>query len=249
MTITVPARVAFGGLGLAIGLLLLSGCAALPQPPVNPVTVEVPEDFPIERYRSASGGRVFRVDDASLTLKTYRAGWLKSLAHNHVMTTSEFTGLIFLSPEHDRSFADIYFRPYDLVLDEPAARAAAGPGFESVRDDDDIAATRSRMLGPKLLASNAHPFINVRVSPGPADDQLSLTISLRDEQIDKVVPVSWYMAEGKLNAESEFQLSHSELKLKPYSAFANALAVADQIDVTITVQASELARGALNSMR
>jgi hypothetical protein len=100
-----------------------------------------------------------------------------------------------------------------------------------------------------LLASNAHPFISVHVSPGPSDDQLLLTISLRDEQVDKIVPISWYVAEGRLNAESEFQLSHADLKLKPYSAFANALAVADQIDVAITVQASELARGALSSMR
>lgn len=233
----------------AILCLLLSGCAALPQPPINPVTVEVPADFPAEQYRSAGAGRVFRIDDALLTLKTYRAGWLRGLAHNHVMTTTKFNGLIYLSSEPGRSFADTYFRPYDLVLDEPAARTAAGPGFESVRDDDDIAATRSRMLGPKLLASNAHPFISVHVSPGPSDDQLLLTISLRDEQVDKIVPISWYVEEGRLNAESEFQLSHGDLKLKPYSAFASALAVADQIDVTITVQASELARGALNSMR
>jgi hypothetical protein len=248
-TLVIRARLSFCKLVAVIAVLLSTGCAALPQPPVHPVTDEVPRDFPIELYRGTGDGRIFRIHDALLTLKTYRAGWLQGLAHNHVMTTTDFFGLVYLSPDPVRSFADAFFRPYDLILDEPAARQAAGVGFESVRTDDDIAATRSRMLGPGLLASNEFPFISVQVSPAPDHDQVVLTLSVRNEKVHKVVPISWTLTQGQLHAESNFQISHTELMLKPYSAFAYALAVADQIDVAVSFKASEIEKAALETMR
>ena len=229
---------------MLLAALLLAGCAALPQPEIAPVTVAVPADFPFERYLRQDQGQVFAVDQSELVIKTYRAGWLKGLAHSHVLTGSTLNGLISVDPAGNASMADLYFRPYDLVLDEPAARAAAGPEFDSVRTDKDIAATRLRMLGPRLLDSNDYPFIRIHVAPGPTPDQVLLSIVLRSRTTTMPLPVEWSISAERLEVRASFRLTHADLGLKPYSAFAGALAVAQSVDITLTLRAGVWNRNA-----
>lgn len=222
---------------LLLAVFLLAGCAALPQPEINPVSVDVPADFPFDQYRRHRDGQVFAVDQSELVIRTYRAGWLKDLAHSHVLTASTLNGLIFVDPAGDASMADLYFRPYDLILDEAEARAAAGPEFESVRSEADIAATRLRMLGPRLLDSNDHPFIRIHVAPGRPPDEVLLSIVLRSHTTTRPVPVEWSISAERLEVSASFRLTHAELGLQPYSAFAGALAVAQPVDVTLILRA------------
>jgi len=223
---------------LLLAVILLAGCAALPQPEISPVAVDVPADFPFSRYLQRPPGQVFSVDQSELVIKTYRAGWLKGLAHSHVLTASTLNGLIFLDPAGRASMADLYFRPYDLVLDDPQARAAAGPEFESIRTESDVAATRLRMLGPRLLDSNDHPFIRIHVAPGPAPGEVLLSIVLRSQTTTRLMPVEWSDSAERLEVRASFRLTHAELGLKPYSAFAGALAVAEPVDVMVALRAS-----------
>lgn len=225
---------------MLLASLLLAGCAALPQPEITPVRELSPDNFPFAYYQQASPADVFKVVAASLTLKTYRAGWLKSLAHAHVMTTDTLTGFVHVDPQGEGSRADLYFRPYDLILDDPEIRAAAGPEFASKRSQGDIVATRQRMLGPRQLDSNGHPFIKILVLPGQTAEEVVLEIAVRGHAARKVVPVTWHLDGGELSVNSEFQLQHRELGLRPYSAFAGALAVAEGIDVLLKLTASRV---------
>lgn len=220
-----------------LACLLLAGCAALPQPEIAPVLAEVPHDFPLPYYHQKSATDVFEVTEAALTIKTYRAGWLKNLAHAHVMTTDTLTGFIHIDPEDTVSRANLYFRPYDLILDDPEARAEAGPEFSSHRSPKDIAATRQRMLGPRQLNSNDYPFIQIFVQPGGSAKQAALEIGVRDYLARKTVPISWHKDARQLTVNSEFRIRHDELGLQPYSAFAGALAVAQQIEVSLALVA------------
>ncbi|MGE0621408.1 MAG: hypothetical protein AB7I04_07890 [Pseudomonadales bacterium] len=219
---------------LALLLLLASiaGCAALPQPEVHAPLLDVPPGYEVP----PGAGTLYRIDRADLTLHTYRAGWLSGLAHNHVMETDTVRGDIRLSEPLSASAARLYFRPWDLVLDDPDARAAAGPGFESERTAADIAATRTRMLGPRGFDSNDHPFVvaDVRWADETA---LALTLHFRDRQVEVRAPAQWQISAQRIDASAGFDIDHTELGIRPYSAFAGAIAVAEPIRVRIVLSA------------
>jgi len=221
---------------LRIGILtlaaILGGCALLPQPDVLPPSQTSPEE-PDSRPDDAV---TYAVTQAELEIHTFRAGWLSGLAHNHVLETDEVLGRIHLAEPIEPSVATLYFRPWDLVLDDPASRAAAGAGFESNRTDADIAATRTRMLGPRGFDSNRHPWVRVNVRWQDAD-HVALEIHLRGKTYPLVVPVTWNLDEGLIRLEADFELSHRALGLAPYSAFAGAIAVADPIRVQLHLSA------------
>jgi len=210
--------------------VVLGGCALLPQPEIVEPLIETPTGWTSAKAAS------YVVDEAQLILYTYRAGWLKDLAHNHVMTTTKLAGAIDLAEPISHSSASIYFRPWDLILDEPAARAAAGAGFESERTPADIAATRTRMLGPQGFASNDHPFVVIEVS-WVNDSRVGLAVSFRDAVVDLEAPVSWSHDQERLSVTADFELSHRTLGIAPYSAFAGAIAVADTISVRLSLSA------------
>lgn len=210
----------------------LTACALLPQPGIDPPTAQTPT-LPTE---SAADAVRYRVEKAELIIHTYRGGWLSGMAHNHVMTTTDLQGDIHLAPAIESSQAVLYFRPYDLILDDPVERVAAGEGFESVRTEQDISATRTRMLGPNGFHSNAHPFVLTEV--GWLDEtQVELAIELRGERVDLQVPVTWSLEGDRIQVSADFETGHRVLGLKPYSAFAGAIAVADPIRIQLKLSA------------
>jgi hypothetical protein len=212
---------------------ILSGCALLPQPEVMPPDQSPPAD-PGSMLERAS---TYAIDQAELEIHTFRAGWLSGLAHNHVLQTDAVGGRIHLTDPLERSEAWLTFRPWDLMLDDPAARAAAGPGFESSRTEADITATRKRMLGPRGFDSNHYPWVSVHVSWKDAD-HVALEIHLRGNSYSQVAPVNWSRDGNLIRLEADFELSHRALGLAPYSAFAGAIAVADPIRVQLRLSAS-----------
>jgi len=218
-------------LGIAL-LTLVAGCAALPQPEVVPPARDVPPDY----VEPSGTGALYRIDQADLTLHTYRAGWLSGLAHNHVMETDAVQGTIHLTQSRFGSLARLYFRPWDLVLDDPAARTVAGPGFESKRTAADIAATRSRMLGPRGFDSNAFPFVVVDVR-WVDEKSVALSIHFRDRVISMPVPLIWQITERRIDASADFEIDHATLGIRPYSAFVGAMAVAEPIRVQLVLSA------------
>jgi hypothetical protein len=213
---------------------MLSACALLPQPTIEAPVLDHPDADRLEVV-PADDSRVFRVVAADLTIKTYRGGWLSGLAHDHVMTTREVGGTIHLAGEPGNSLAVIYFRPYDLVLDDPGAREQAG--FKSERSQRDVAATRSRMLGPKGFDSNTHPFVQIRIEPAGVSE-VKLQILLKGEAYSLEVPLAWDLQDASLRITSAFTLTHQQLGLQPYSAMLGAIRVSENIDVEMVITAT-----------
>jgi hypothetical protein len=225
-------RVWFRTVTVALIGFAFTGCALLPQPEIEPPTAQAPALPAV----SAADTVAYRIEKAELIIHTYRDGWLSGMAHNHVMTTTDLQGDIHLAPVVESSQAVLYFRPYDLILDDPATRAAAGEGFESLRTAEDIAATRTRMLGPNGFDSNAYPYVVTEV--GWLDrTQVTLIIEMRGERVELQAPVNWSLEGDRIRVSADFRTGHRALGLKPYSAFAGAIAVADPIRIQLKLSA------------
>lgn len=219
-----------------LSLTLLTGaCALLPQPSIQ----EPVAGAPAEWVAPSVDAQIFRIEHARLELHTYRAGWLSGLAHNHVMETEALHGEIHLTDPIADSTARLYFRPWDLLLDDPASRKAAGAGFESARTAEDIAATRTRMLGPRGFDSNQSPYVTAIIH-WLDESRIELEISFRGEAYQFQVPLNWSQSRDAITASADFEISHQALDLKPYSAFAGAIAVAEPIRVQLEVSASRM---------
>ncbi len=215
-------------------LLFQSSCALLPQPDVLPPAE--PLHCPPPSDQARIGGREYQIERAVLVIHTYRAGWLSSLAHNHVIETDVLQGGIRIGDPVDTSTARLCFRPWDLELDNAESRAAAGAGFESERDAADIAATRTRMLGPAGFHSNRYPVVRADVRWRDSRSAV-VTIRFRDASIPIEVPLVWQRSHDGIQLTADFELSHRSLAIRPYSAFAGAIAVADPIRVQLRLSA------------
>jgi hypothetical protein len=220
---------------LAAGLLA-TGCALLPQPEVLPPADGAPPTGPAPPDTSH-----YRITAADLEIHTFKAGWLANLSHAHVLETHAVGGNIHVAEPIAGSRARLYFRPWDLELDNPESRVAAGSGFESTRTAEDIAATRTRMLGPRGFHSNEHPWVVIDVGWHDSD-RVNLNIHIRDSSHPFIVPLDWSIESGVITAKADFELSHRALGIRPYSAFAGAIAVADRIRVQLELSARAAAR-------
>ncbi len=213
---------------LATAAVVLTACSNISPAPALPEGA--PATFPIERFVA---GRDFQVVSSKLTIKVYRSGRLARLGHNHVITSDALSGWVSWG---ERPFAELYLPVASLVVDDPAARAVAGDGFESVPSERDVAGTRSNMLSDKLLAAEEHPFLQISLTAQDADTATAEFI-VAGRQSSASVPVTVTIEGRELTATSTFQLSHDALGLTPFAALGGAITVADEIDVAVTLVA------------
>jgi polyisoprenoid-binding protein YceI len=218
---------------------LLFACAAIAATATHGASV--PATFPAQLYANAPPATVFRVDPQRswLQLRIYRAGALSKLGHNHIITGA-LAGAIAVPADATARTADLYVEVAALVVDAPAARAAAGEGFTSTPSEGDIERTRKNMLGDKVLDAAAHPFITAHITQLVAGDETSdvrLALTIRDHTAVMTVPVVRHGNGDELSIQAHFTTDHATLGLKPFSALFGALAVAERIDVEISLVA------------
>ncbi len=223
-----------------LGAALLHACAGpAPAPPVSVVTAE-PGDFPRDRYQGLPGNSVYRITASALTLQVYRAGSLKHLGHNHVITSADLRGLIYLPKERAQvgaAFADLYLPVTSLVVDDPQARARAGEEFAAPVADADRDGTRANMLGPRVLDAQRYPYVIIAIAPRTVSTA-ELEITFKNEHYQLTAPVDWHRTNGGLSAATSFTLTHESIGLTPFSILGGAIAVADGIDVSLQVEAT-----------
>ena len=129
-------------------VVFLCGCVATgPEPPAPPEGA--PPGFPSDTYQATT---TYGVESSLLTIHVYRDGRLKRLGHNHVISSTQLSGLV------DRDGADLFLAVATLAVDDPALREAAGARFDTTPKPADIEATRRNLLGPKLLDA-ANPSV------------------------------------------------------------------------------------------
>lgn len=207
--------------------LLAAGCGPAARRVTPPPAFAAPQ---------VVAGTGYRLDAArsELRILVYRDGALARLGHNHVLLAGDLAGELQRDGSGaPRSFA-VRLPVAALRLDEPAARAAAGPDFDSVPTASDIDATRRHLLGPDQLDATRYPMLRVA---GMLDGTHGAVVAhawimLRDARTPIDVPVTVAVAaDGSVTVAGSFTVLQTALGLVPYSAALGALRVRDELAI------------------
>ena len=143
---------------------------------------------------------------SQLAIYVFRGGKFSKLGHNHVMTSQDVTGRVWVHPEFPRSGFELSFPVAQLVVDDAEARRAAGADFPPDIPQSDKDGTRKNMLKPELLDGEHYPEVKLRsakVGGTPEAPQVTAHITIKEASRDVEVPVKLAIAGEQLRrAES-----------------------------------------------
>ena len=180
---------------------------------------------------------------SDVRLLVYRDGALSTFGHNHVVSLKDFKGTIHLQPKLGQSRVELEIPVDRLIVDDAALRRLEGEDFANQPSKDDIAATRTNMLGNALLNARQFPTIKVTGTSGPVDAKnsamLDLSVQLVGQEIKLTIPYTLKLEGDQLEASGAVELSHRQLGLKPFSALLGSLRVAEQMKFKYRIRASK----------
>jgi hypothetical protein len=173
---------------------------------------------------------------------------MAKLGHNHVIAVHQLSGEVLIPKDTANGSFTLSFPAAGMSVDDHALRADLGDDFKAPVDAGSVAGTREHMLGEKLL--NALQFPMIKLESGPLRSEgdhwvVTLNISVRGHASAVEVPVALVMTPADLTATGEFDLTHAQLGLMPYSVGHGALRVAETMHVRFRVVArNDAASGA-----
>jgi polyisoprenoid-binding protein YceI len=228
-------RVARIGFVLAAALLL----AACPSTRIKPPDFAALPDLAVPELRGAT---LFRVDPAltRVHIQVFRGGALARFGHNHVMTSTDVGGRIWVHPTLARSGFDLQFPVAQLIVDDPQARTASGAEFPGEIPAADRDATRTNMLRADVLDAERHPFIRLQaaeVTGSLQQPQIVTRITIRGVARDVLVPAQVGLEGDRLTATGEFELLQTDFGIKPFSVGLGALEVQDRLRIRFAIVA------------
>ena len=215
----------------------LAGCPAGVRPPSPPTPTPTPAPAP-----EVKGATLFTVDSAAsdVNILVYRGGPMARLGHNHVMTARSVTGQVVLHPAAEQSSFELSFPVAELIVDDAAARQAAGADFPDEIPQKDRDGTRRNMLKPEVLDGEHFDRVllkSVRVI-GPLQSARIVTrITIKDVSRDIEVPVSIATTPAGVTASGQFAIRQTDFGIEPFSIGMGALVVVDQIQVRFKIVA------------
>ena len=177
--------------------------------------------------------QVFKDEDA----------WLSGMAHNHVIRASEYTGEVDYNLDSlEDCNISFSFRVMDLQVDESGMREFVG--YDEPLASDDRAEIRDNMMDSSQLNAGVYDTISFEsiqcTGDGGAVAELVVTGNLRvrgtNAQVAPTVTVTVY--EGKLYAQSTFEVRHSSFGMSPYSFLGGAVRNADPLRFTLDIVAN-----------
>jgi polyisoprenoid-binding protein YceI len=232
-------------LGLAGVLFLalaLTGCPTRPPPAPSAVPAAAAPQ-PIAPHR----GRPYDIVAAEslLIVRVYRAGALAAAGHNHIIASHTLAGTIYLPDDRLGSSFEVRIAADALTVDEPELRAAeASADFPADVSDSARAGTRRNMLSSAVLDAADYPEIVLRaVRLEPAHDAAAalltahLDAEVRGQHHPLAVTARYALAGDTLTVSADAALTQSELGLTPFTALMGALAVQDEMRVSLRLVA------------
>ena len=231
------------GLRLILALVyasVVAGCGprrAESPPPAPAAAAE------IAGSQIPAGATVYTIDPdrSAVTLRVYRAGRLAKLGHNHVITSANETGHAWTSGTPATSGFDVRLAVADLVVDDPAARATAGPDFPGELSESAREGTRTNMLRAEVLDGERYPEIVVRASSlGGTWDQptVAASVTLKGETRTIDLPLAIVRTDGSIVARGAFGILQSDFGITPFSIGGGAIAVADAVEISFEIRAA-----------
>jgi polyisoprenoid-binding protein YceI len=190
-----------------------------------------------------TGARIFDIDPlrSVVTIRVYRAGPLAKLGHNHIITSGEEFGVAWQGRDPAGSGFELHVPVATLVVDDAAARAAAGADFEGTVPDSAREGTYQNMLRPEVLDGTRFPQVVVQCSglKGTWDHPVAeadVTLKGVTRRVD--VPIEVAQTGGTLVARGAFRILQSDFGITPFSVGGGAIQVADGVDLGFEIVAT-----------
>jgi hypothetical protein len=215
-------------------LLIAAGCAAPPREAPPQAPVPAPAELP------AGPAESWKVVGSRIEIRVYRDGPMQKLGHNHLITSDALAGEIQLRDPLTASGFTLALPLESLVVDDDAARAAAGGEFAAPVPQKDRDATRQNMLGEKLLDAARQGEMRLTaesISGGPGGYEARVRVSLAGEEHVVTAPFTLEVEGSKLTARAEFPLTHAQVGLQPFTIALGALRVRDEFGVKLELEA------------
>jgi len=171
----------------------------------------------------------------------FRAGLLARLGHHHTIAAGDLHGNVWKNDaDLSASRFELGFSAAALVIDDPELREALGADFSSMPVARDIEATRSNMLGARVLHGAKYPMIRV-VGTGPlargGSQILEVTVEILGRSLPLTIPTRVTVDGDFITATGEFDLDHADLGMTPFSAMMGALQVGEKLSFRYSVTA------------
>ncbi len=185
---------------------------------------------------------VYQVDaeGSDIRMLIHRAGALSWLGHSHVVSVGQLDGTIYVHPNLERSRFELEIPVQGLIVDDPLLRRQEGDEFSTRLSKGDIAGTRSNMLGKRVLNAERYPIVRL-TGTGPRGDgpefMLGFSMEVLGNVVEMRIPLNLRLDGDRLEATGAFQLSHSDLGMRPFSRMLGALRVADELNFKYRVRA------------
>lgn len=185
---------------------------------------------------------VYQIDaeDSDIRLMIHRAGALSWLGHSHVVSVGQLNGTIYVHPNLERSRFELVIPVQGLIVDDPLLRRQEGDEFSTRLSESDIAGTRSNMLGKRVLDAQRYPIVRL-TGTGPKGDgpefMLGFSMEVLGNVVEMRIPLNLRLDGNRLEATGAFQLSHSNLGMRPFSRMLGALRVADELNFKYRIRA------------
>jgi hypothetical protein len=205
--------------------------AAPPAIPAAPVVRERIEHYRIDAARS------------QVLILVFRDGPMAKLGHNHVLSVHGLSGDVSMLSDVSSASFSLEFPVAAMTIDEPALRAEQGDDFKATVNALSSDGTRGHMLGEQLLDATRFPSIRLKSEQLRAEGDhwlVTLHITVRDRDSTAEVPVALASTQDELTASGEFDLTHAQLGLTPYSVGLGALRVAETIHIRYRLLAQRL---------
>jgi polyisoprenoid-binding protein YceI len=192
-------------------------------------------------------GRPYDIDPGKslLTVRVYRGGTLARAGHNHVIASHALSGTIYVPGDLAAASFEVRIPAAGLAVDEPELRRQAGADFPPDVSDSARDGTRRNMLGPALLDAAEFPDLVLRaerLEPGPAGSPGEVLAHIRTEvrgaERSVTLPVRYELRGEELSVSADGPLTQSALGLTPFAALLGALAVEDEMQVSIRLVAT-----------
>lgn len=176
--------------------------------------------------------------DSYIHIYTGKAGLLEMFAHEHLVAITRIRGEVSIAPQGYS--AHLVVQPEDFLVDDNAERArAADPQYREPVSEDIQTGTKTNMLGDRQLYADRYPEIRVdiqldRLSATPL---LEVIVHILGREQHLQIPAILDVDEQRVWATGYFDLSHSDLGLEPYTAFAGLLRVAEGLRMQFEIVA------------
>jgi len=218
--------------------LSIGGCG-VPQPEAHRTAPTTTLDWP-QVPAATPDQRVLQIDRSASQawIRVDPAGPLARLGHSHVIGGAVLEGRVLLGKTLERSLVDLELEVAALEVDRSDWRAEAG--LEPVLDPEAVRGTRRNLLGPRVLDVERFPRIGLRSNALQRRDDgwhIDARIRVQDRVHAVELPLRLRLEQDALVASGEFERSHAELGLVPFSAAGGALRVDDPIRIRFRIVA------------